>query len=73
MRIRISKQNDETIDKLKRLYKFNAEGIIPRIAFSYSIQQNRKFDLEKDIIPSADGRDFRDDRGAIWNNSRRSF
>jgi len=63
MRIRISKQNDEIIDKLKSLYKFNAEGIIPRIAFSYSIQRNRKFDLEKDAIPSADGRDFRDDRG----------
>ena len=63
MRIRISKQNDEIIDKLKTLYKFNAEGIIPRIAFSYSIQLNRKFDLEKDVIPSADGKDFRDDRG----------
>jgi len=63
MRIRISKQNDEIIEKLKSLYKFNAEGIIPRIAFSYSIQRNKKFNLEKDIVPSADGRDFRDDRG----------
>lgn len=63
MRIRISKQNDEIIDKLKTLYKFNAEGIIPRIAFSYSIQLNRKFDLEKAIVPNADGKDFRDDRG----------
>ncbi len=63
MRIRISKQNDEIINKLKTLYKFNAEGIIPRIAFSYSIQQNKKFDLEKDIIPSSDGKDFRDERG----------
>ena len=63
MRIRISKQNDKIIDKLKSLYKFNAEGIIPRIAFSYSIQQNRKFNLENDAAPSADGRDFRDDRG----------
>lgn len=63
MRIKISKQNEEIIDKLKSLYKFKAEGIIPRIAFSYSIQQNKKFDLEKDIVPSADGREFRDDRG----------
>jgi DNA sulfur modification protein DndE len=63
MRIKISKQNDKIIDKLKSLYKFNTEGVIPRIGFAYSIQQNKRFDLEKDILPSADGRDFRDDRG----------
>ena len=63
MRIRISKQNEETIDKIKSLYKFNSEGVVPRIAFAYSLQTNKKFDLNLDIAPSSDGRDFRDDRG----------
>lgn len=63
MRIRISKQNDEIIDRLKSLYKFNSEGVVPRIAFAYSLQMNKKFDLIVDIAPSSDGRDFRDDRG----------
>lgn len=63
MRIKISKQNEEIIYKLKTLYKFNPEGIISRIAFSYSIQLNKKFDLDKDMIPSADGKEFRDVRG----------
>lgn len=63
MRIRISKQNDEIIDRLKSLYKFNSEGIVPRIAFAYSLQTNKKFDLSVDVVPSSDGRDFRDDRG----------
>jgi DNA sulfur modification protein DndE len=63
MRIRISKQNDEIIDKLKSLYNFKYEGTIPRIAFALSIQNNKTFDLSKDTIPPSDGRDFRDDRG----------
>ena len=63
MRIRISKQNDEIIDRLKSLFKFNSEGIVPRIAFAYSLQTNKKFDLNFDIAPGSDGRDFRDDRG----------
>jgi DNA sulfur modification protein DndE len=63
MRIRISKQNDEILDRIKSLYKFNSEGIVPRIAFAYSLQMNKKFDLNLDIVPSSDGRDFRDDRG----------
>ena len=63
MRIRISKKNEETIDRIKSLYKFNSEGIVPRIAFAYSLQTSKKFDLNLDIAPSSDGRDFRDDRG----------
>ena len=63
MRIRISKADEEIIDRLKSLYKFNSEGIVPRIAFAYSLQTNRKFDLNIDIVPSSDGRDYRDDRG----------
>ena len=63
MRIRISKQNEETIDRIKSLYKFNSEGIVPRIAFAYSLQTNVRFDLNLDLVPGSDGRDFRDDRG----------
>lgn len=63
MRIRISKQNDELIDKIKSIYKFNSEGIVPRMAFAYSIQLNKHFNVEADIAPSSDGKDFRDDRG----------
>ena len=62
MRIRISKQNDEVSDRLKTLYKFDSKGLVPRIAFSYSLQTNKKFDLNMDIPPSSDGWDFRDDR-----------
>ena len=63
MRIRISKQNDEIIDRLKSLYKFNSEMVVPRIAFAYSLQTNKKFDLGIDIVPSSDGREFRDEKG----------
>lgn len=63
MRIKISKQNDEIIERLKSLYKFDSEGIIPRIAFAYSLQTNKRFDLDIDSLISSDGRDFRDDKG----------
>jgi len=63
MRIRISKHNDNVIDRIKLIYKFNSEGIVPRLAFSYSIQTNKHFDINVDVAPSSDGREFRDDRG----------
>ena len=63
MRIRISKQNEETIDRIKSLFKFNSEGLVPRIAFAFSLQTNIKFDLNLDLVPGSDGRDFRDDKG----------
>lgn len=62
MRIRISKQNDESINRIKSIYKFSSEGIVPRMAFAYSLQLNKRFDLSTDVIPSSDGRDFRDDK-----------
>jgi DNA sulfur modification protein DndE len=63
MRIKISKHSDELIDKIKSIYKFNSEGIVPRLAFAYSLQLNKHFDLSDDIVPSSDGKDFRDDKG----------
>jgi len=63
MRIRISKRNDELIDKLKALYNFKFEGIVPRIAFAYSLQLEKRFDVDTAKLPPSDGRDFRDDKG----------
>lgn len=63
MRIKINKQNEEIIDRLKSLFKINSESIIPRIAFAYSLQTNKKFNLSVDIVPGSDGREFRDDKG----------
>jgi DNA sulfur modification protein DndE len=71
MRIKISKENEELLYKLKRLYNFKFEGIVPRIAFVYSLMSGKLFDLETDIIPISDGKEFRDDKalfGTIVND-----
>lgn len=62
MRIKISKENDELLYKLKSLYNFKNDGIVPRIAFSNSLLSGKIFDIENDIIPSSDGKEFRDDK-----------
>lgn len=62
MRIKISKENDELLYKLKTLYNFKNDGIVPRIAFSNSLLSGKIFDIENDIVPSSDGKEFRDDK-----------
>ncbi|WP_027127205.1 DndE family protein [Gelidibacter mesophilus] len=62
MRIKISKENDELLYKLKSLYNFKNESIVPRIAFSYSLMTGKTFDLDKEILPPSDGKEFRDGR-----------
>lgn len=62
MRIKISKENDELLYKFKTLYDFKNESIVPRLAFSYSLMTGKIFDLEKEIIPPSDGKEFRDGR-----------
>lgn len=62
MRIKISKENDELLYKLKTLYNFKNDGIVPRIAFSNSLLSGKIFDVEKEAIPSSDGKEFRDDK-----------
>lgn len=62
MRIKISKENDELLYKLKTLYNFKNDGIVPRIAFSNSLLSGKIFDIENDIIPNSDGKEFRDDK-----------
>lgn len=71
MRIKISKENDEILYKLKSLYNFKNDGIVPRIAFSNSLLSGKIFDVEKEITPSSDGKEFRDDKaifGTIIGN-----
>lgn len=62
MRIKISKENDELLYKLKILYNFKNDGIVPRIAFSNSLLSGKIFDIEKESIPTSDGKEFRDDK-----------
>jgi len=62
MRIRISKRNSEIIDHLTSLYNFKFDSIIARIAFTYSLQLNKKFDLLDDLNISSDGKEWRDER-----------
>ncbi len=62
MRIKISKENDELLYKLKSLYNFKNESIVPRIAFSYSLMTGKIFDLDKEILRPSDGKEFRDGR-----------
>ncbi|WP_231556195.1 DndE family protein [Gillisia sp. Hel_I_29] len=62
MRIKISKENDAILYKLKTLYNFKNESVVPRIAFSYSIMTGKIFDYKSELIPPSDGKEFRDDR-----------
>ncbi|MDG1279622.1 MAG: DndE family protein [Algoriphagus sp.] len=62
MRIKISKENDELLYRIKALYNFKNDGIAPRIALSFSLLSGKLFDLENDVIPSSDGKEFRDDK-----------
>lgn len=63
MRIKIDKHSEERIDRIKSIYKFNSETVVPRLAFAYSLQTNKRFDLQLDVVPKTDGREFRDDKG----------
>ena len=62
MRIRLSKENDELLHKLKSLYNFKNESVIPRIAFSYSLMTGKIFNYKTEQTLSSDGKEFRDDR-----------
>ena len=62
MRIRISKKNSEVIDHLTTLYNFKFDGIIARVAFTLSLQLNKKFDINEESHISSDGKDWRDER-----------
>lgn len=69
MRIRISKRNSELVDYLTNLYNFRFDGIIARIAFAYSLQLNRKFDVDEDVQIGSDGKDWRDERALFGSSS----
>lgn len=69
MRIKISKRNAELVDYLTNLYNFRYDGIIARIAFTYSLQLNRKFDVNEDTQIGSDGKDWRDERALFGSSS----
>jgi DNA sulfur modification protein DndE len=69
MRIKTSKRIDEISDYLNNLYKFKYDGIISRIAFTYSLQLNIKFDLVDETHVVSDGKDWRDDRALFGASS----
>jgi len=60
MRIRISKENDDLLYKIKTLYNFKNDGIVPRIAFVYSLMSGKLFNVEDEINPGSSGKEFRD-------------
>ena len=67
MRIKISKENDEILYRLKNLYNFKNDGIVPRIALSFSLLSGKIFNIEKEVIPNSDGKEFRDDKALFGN------
>ena len=69
MRIKISKRNSDIIDQLTALYNFKYDGVITRIAFCYSLQLNKKFDITEDISIVSDGKDWRDERALFGMSS----
>lgn len=56
MRIRISKENDFLLDKIKTLYNFKSEGVVPRIALAISLLSGKKFNIEDEQSIGSDGR-----------------
>ena len=69
MRIRISKKNSELIDDLTKLYNFRSDSIISMIAFSYSLQLNKRFDIHSELQIASDGKDWRDERAIFGASS----
>lgn len=62
MRVKISKENEELIYRIKTLYNFKNDGVVPRIALAFSLLTGKLFDLDKEVIPISDGKEFRDDK-----------
>jgi len=75
MRIKISKRNSELIDGLTKLYNFRFESIISRIAFAYSLQLNKRFDMHGEAQIASDGKDWRDERAifGVSNTDRSNY
>ncbi|MDR3669010.1 MAG: DndE family protein [Ignavibacteriaceae bacterium] len=69
MRIRISKRNSELVDYLTSLFNFKTDGVIARIAYSYSLQLNKKFETREEIQIGSDGKDWRDERTLFGTTS----
>ena len=57
--IKTSKENKEIVTQLTRLLGLGAENVIARIAYTYSLSQNRKLDLNK--IKNSSGKQYSKD------------
>ncbi len=58
IRFRVTKKNEENSKYLTNLYGFQNNKIVYRIAFCYSLQLNRKFNLSDDFNLPSDGEDL---------------
>ena len=60
MRIKSSKRSEELISELTRIFNFHSDSVIARIAYCYSLQQSKRFELA--VAPlDQKGRDFLSD------------
>jgi DNA sulfur modification protein DndE len=69
MRIKRSKEQDRYINELTNLFEFKYDGIISRIAFTYSLRNGNKFDSTKAENIASDGKEFRDVK-AVFGTSQ---
>lgn len=58
IRFRLEKSATHNIDKITSIYKFSKDTVAMRICFAYSIQENKRFDIESFIPSSSNGREF---------------
>jgi DNA sulfur modification protein DndE len=57
-RIKTSESNKEVVKTLTNKYEFKDERTIGQIAIAYSLQVNKRFDLEKDLPSDNNGKEY---------------
>ena len=61
MRIKISEQDSELIKYLTPVFKLKNEGLLAKIAFSISLQSNKKFNIGNNSQLNTNGKKWRDE------------
>jgi DNA sulfur modification protein DndE len=63
MAVKTNKENQIVIRRLKSLYNFSDEAIIARIAINYSLQLNKKFDIDTihELKLDSSGKEYKDE------------
>ena len=71
MSIKTNKENRVIVTRLSSLFKFRNEAIISRIAINYTLQLNKKFDLDKISIFDNEGKEYKEETlfGILGENS----